>query len=59
MEERIAQMQADLDCVLKDNEEKNNEIASLYLELKLHEIKSETFYVSVKTASEESSQKEI
>ena len=41
MEERIAQMQADLDCVLKDNEEKNNEIASLYLELKLHEIKSE------------------
>ena len=35
LEERLAQLQSDLDCVLKDNEEKNREIASLSLDVKV------------------------
>jgi hypothetical protein len=59
MEERIAQMQVDLDCVLKDNEDKNNEIASLMLELKLQQIKNDSLYYGVKSASEESKENEF
>lgn len=52
-------MQIDLDCVLKDNEEKNNDIAALTLELKLQQIKNETLYHGVKSASEESKKNEF
>jgi hypothetical protein len=52
-------MQVDLDCVLKDNEDKNNEIASLMLELKLQQIKNDSLYYGVKSASEESKENEF
>ena len=52
-------MQIDLDCVLKDNEEKNNDIAALTLELKLQQIKNDTLYHGVKSASEESKKNEF
>jgi hypothetical protein len=42
-----------LDCVLKDNEDKNNEIASLNLEVKVQQVKNESLYTGVKSATTE------
>jgi predicted nucleic acid-binding Zn-ribbon protein len=53
LEEQIAKLQVDLDCVLKDNEDKNTEIASLNREVKLQQIKNENLYTGVKSASDE------
>ena len=53
MEDRIKQLQSDLECVLKDNEEKNSEIASLTLEIRCQQVKNESLFTGVKTATDE------
>lgn len=52
-EERIRQLQSDLECVLKDNEEKNNEIASLNLDIRVQQVKNESLYMGGKLAADE------
>jgi hypothetical protein len=57
-EERIRQLQSDLECVLKDNEEKNNEIASLNLDIRVQQVKNESLYMGGKLAADEAYQNE-
>jgi hypothetical protein len=52
-EERIRQLQSDLECVLKDNEEKNNEIASLNLDIRVQQVKNESLYMGGKLAADD------
>jgi len=44
--------------VLKDNEEKNNEIASLNLDIRVQQVKNESLYMGGKLAADEAYQNE-